>query len=193
MANKRIYELTENTSPDGSETLLVDAVGYSEAQYIGIDTFAAYVSSSLEDADAIHDDTAAEIYAIAEKTAPDDTDILLIEDGEDSYNKKKLSLANFDLSQCDNSSSNFLTTSDIDFNSLDEKTYLVDGDLFAIEDSEASYNKKKLNASHIPFVTSGSGAPSSTPSKIGDFYVDTSTPNLYYSKGTASSADWVVL
>jgi hypothetical protein len=39
-------------------------------------------------------------------------------------------------------------------------------------------------------VTSGSGAPASTPSKIGDLYVDTTNSKLYASKGTSSSADW---
>ena len=39
-------------------------------------------------------------------------------------------------------------------------------------------------------VSSGSGAPGSTPGKIGDIYVDTNAPALYVAKGIASSADW---
>lgn len=42
-----------------------------------------------------------------------------------------------------------------------------------------------------PTISSGSGAPSSTPAKIGDIYIDTSTPAMYYAKGIASSADWI--
>lgn len=41
-------------------------------------------------------------------------------------------------------------------------------------------------------VTSGDGAPSSTPAAIGDIYVDTTAGNLYFAKGTSSSADWVL-
>lgn len=38
--------------------------------------------------------------------------------------------------------------------------------------------------------TEGSGAPSSTPSDILLFYLDTSAKDMYVSVGTASSADW---
>lgn len=41
-----------------------------------------------------------------------------------------------------------------------------------------------------PMVTSQAGAPSSTPSKIGDVNVNTSNDDIYVAKGTASSADW---
>lgn len=43
----------------------------------------------------------------------------------------------------------------------------------------------------VPTISSGSGAPTSTPEKIGNVYIDTSAPALYYAKGSASSADWV--
>lgn len=41
-------------------------------------------------------------------------------------------------------------------------------------------------------ATNGTTAPSSTPSYIGQFYVDTSAKKLYFSTGTASSADWTI-
>ena len=44
----------------------------------------------------------------------------------------------------------------------------------------------------MPIISSGSGAPATTPTKIGDLYVDTSGSKLYFSKGTASSADWII-
>lgn len=46
------------------------------------------------DADAIHDNVAGEISAVAEKEAPDDDDVLLIEDSEASYVKKKVKISN---------------------------------------------------------------------------------------------------
>ena len=42
------------------------------------------------DEDAIHDNVAGEINAIASKASPADADILLIEDSADSFNKKKI-------------------------------------------------------------------------------------------------------
>ena len=47
------------------------------------------------DANAIHKNIAAEISTITEKVTPVDADILLIEDSEDSNNKKKIQLSNF--------------------------------------------------------------------------------------------------
>jgi len=41
-----------------------------------------------------------------------------------------------------------------------------------------------------PIISAGAGAPSSTPTKVGDVYVDTTGDNVYAAAGTASSADW---
>lgn len=41
-------------------------------------------------------------------------------------------------------------------------------------------------------ISSGSGAPATTPSKIGDFYIDTAGFKLYFAKGTSSSGDWII-
>ncbi len=46
-------------------------------------------------------------------------------------------------------------------------------------------------SANVPTISSGSGAPGTTPGKIGDLYVDTAGPTLYFAKGTASSADWI--
>jgi hypothetical protein len=42
-----------------------------------------------------------------------------------------------------------------------------------------------------PTISSGSGAPSSTPAKIGDMYVDTVLKHTYVANGTSSSTDWI--
>jgi parallel beta-helix repeat protein len=42
-------------------------------------------------------------------------------------------------------------------------------------------------------ATTGTGAPGSTPSYVGQEYLDTSGAKWYKSKGTGSSADWVIL
>lgn len=41
-------------------------------------------------------------------------------------------------------------------------------------------------------ISSGSGAPNSTPSFIGQQYVDTSGKKIYFATGTSSSADWTI-
>src|SRR5690606_20110876 len=51
-------------------------------------------SGTGTDNDAIHDNVAGEINALTEKADPHDDDELLIEDSEDSYNKKKIKISN---------------------------------------------------------------------------------------------------
>lgn len=53
-----------------------------------------FIGSALDDADAIHDNVAAEINAIAEKVTPVNADLVIIEDSADSNNKKKAQLGN---------------------------------------------------------------------------------------------------
>ncbi len=42
-------------------------------------------------------------------------------------------------------------------------------------------------------ASSGIVAPTSTPAKVGDIYVDTILKKIYVATGTASSADWEVV
>lgn len=51
-------------------------------------------SSGSTDADAIHDNVAAEISAITEKVTPVGADLLVIEDSADSNNKKRVQISN---------------------------------------------------------------------------------------------------
>jgi hypothetical protein len=44
----------------------------------------------------------------------------------------------------------------------------------------------------IPLISTGTSAPSSTPSKVGDMYIDTSAQKLYIATGTSSSSDWTI-
>lgn len=44
-----------------------------------------------------------------------------------------------------------------------------------------------------PFISSGSGAPATTPGKVGDIYIDTSNAKVYVATGTSSSADWKIV
>lgn len=40
---------------------------------------------------------------------------------------------------------------------------------------------------------SGSGAPATTPSSIGQMYTDTSGKKIYFATGTSSSSDWTIV
>jgi len=44
-----------------------------------------------------------------------------------------------------------------------------------------------------PSLSTGTSAPSSTPTKVGDTYTDTSGGKVYISTGTTNSADWKIL
>lgn len=66
---------------------------YSEATAITSRNIDSFVPTRA-DSDAIHDNVASEINGVAEKTAPVSADLLLIEDSEDSFNKKKLQVGN---------------------------------------------------------------------------------------------------
>jgi len=43
-----------------------------------------------------------------------------------------------------------------------------------------------------PNISHGTSAPSSTPAKIGDMYINTATDKLYIATGTSSSSDWII-
>lgn len=44
-----------------------------------------------------------------------------------------------------------------------------------------------------PEISTGTSAPTSTPRKVGDMFVDTSANKVYVSTGTSSSSDWTIL
>jgi len=43
-----------------------------------------------------------------------------------------------------------------------------------------------------PIITTGTAAPTSTPAKAGDIYIDTSAKKLYFAAGNSSSSDWII-
>lgn len=47
-------------------------------------------------------------------------------------------------------------------------------------------------ADAAPTISSGAGAPGSTPTKVGDIYIDTTGDDAYIAVGTASSSDWEI-
>jgi len=62
--------------------------------------------------------------------------------------------------------------------------------LSGIETSADVTDAANVSAAGAPIITSGAGAPGSTPAKVGDVYIDTTGDDAYIAVGTASSADW---
>jgi hypothetical protein len=52
--------------------------------------------------------------------------------------------------------------------------------------------QKKHDGLIQPNISSGTAAPSSTPTKVGDIYIDTNNKKLYFAVGILSSADWEI-
>lgn len=50
-----------------------------------------------------------------------------------------------------------------------------------------------IHAANVSTVTSGASAPASTPTALGQMYIDTSATKVYISTGTLSSADWTIM
>lgn len=44
----------------------------------------------------------------------------------------------------------------------------------------------------VPVISTGTSAPTSTPEKIGNMYIDTAAKKLYIAVGTSASTDWVL-
>ncbi len=60
----------------------------------------------------------------------------------------------------------------------------------------------RFNSAHLPIfkplyansptVSSGTAAPGTTPSKVGDIFIDITNKKLYFATGTSSSSDWTI-
>lgn len=46
--------------------------------------------------------------------------------------------------------------------------------------------------SSSPTISSGTSAPATTPTKVGDIFVDTTAKKLYFATGTTNSSDWTI-
>jgi microcompartment protein CcmK/EutM len=149
-----INALTEKTDVIGADLLLIeDSEDSNNKKKIQISNLPG---GSGTDPDAIHDNVAAEISALTEKTDIVGADLLLIEDSEDSNNKKKAQISNLPFGAgTDENAIHDNVASEI--SALTEKTELVDADLVIIEDSADSYNKKKVQVVNLPGSGGGGG------------------------------------
>jgi hypothetical protein len=61
-----------------------------------------------------------------------------------------------------------------------------------IEENANVTDADNVSSAGAPIISSGSGAPSGSPTKVGDIYIDTTGDNAYIAVGTSSSSDWEV-
>jgi hypothetical protein len=127
----------------------------------GVVEYAFFGPAGTYDPNALHDNTADEIHQIANKAVPVDADELVMEDSADSWLKKRATIANLLATQHDHVETDItdLDHNDVDaihdnvngeVNAIASKATPVTGDLILIEDSAASWAKKKITIGDLP-------------------------------------------
>ena len=61
-----------------------------------------------------------------------------------------------------------------------------------IEENADVTDAANVSQAGAPIISSGGGAPSGAPTKVGDIYIDTTGDNAYIAVGTSSSSDWEI-
>lgn len=154
-ADSEISALTAKGSPVSADYLLIeDSEAGNAKKSITIGDLEA------TDPDAIHDNVAAEINAVTEKVSPVGADVLLIEDSAASWAKKRVQITNLP-GGADADAIHDNVSGEI--NAITSKASPVGADIVLIEDSEASYAKKKV-------LVSALGGGSSPLTTKGDLY-----------------------
>jgi hypothetical protein len=138
-----IHAITEETTPASTDEIIIESAANSYAKRrVQITNL-----PGGGDADAIHDNVGGEINAVAEKASPIGDDEILIEDSAASYAKKKVKITNLP-GGADADAIHDNTSGEI--HAITEKATPVDADEIVIEDSAASYAKKRVQIGNLP-------------------------------------------
>jgi len=62
-----------------------------------------------------------------------------------------------------------------------------------VKDVDKDLQKVVNRINKTPNITTGTASPTTTPSRIGNIYVDTNNKKIYFATGHASSSDWTVV
>lgn len=62
-----------------------------------------------------------------------------------------------------------------------------------VKDVDKDLQKVFNRINKMPNITTGTAAPTTTPSRIGNIYIDTNNKKVYFAMGHSSSADWTVV
>lgn len=184
--------IAEKVTPIAADEIIIeDSADSNNKKKIQVGNLPPTTSN---DSDALHDNIAGEIDAVAEKVAPIAADILVIEDSADSNNKKKVQAGNLPVASHTHTESEIsdLDHTDADaihdnvsgeINAVSEKTTPIGADLILIEDSADSNSKKRIQISNLP---GGGDADAIHDNVAGEITAITS-------KGTPVNADTIVI
>ncbi len=81
------------TLPEATSSVLGGVIVDNTTITVNASGVITAVAASGEDVNAIHTNEPAEINALSTKAVPENSDVLVIEDSSDSYNKKKVLLS----------------------------------------------------------------------------------------------------
>lgn len=147
-----INAVTLKTPPSGDDVLLIEdsADSFNKKRI----TISDLPDDAFDD-DAIHDNVANEISVITEKLNPVDNDVLLIEDSADSNNKKRISIGNLPGGGGGTGTDEDAIHDNVanEINAITTKSVINTDDIVLIEDSEDSFNKKKVTAGQLAGTT----------------------------------------
>jgi len=138
-----ISAITEKGSPVGGDMILIeDSAAANAKKMVQITNL-----PTGSDADAIHDNVASEISAIADKASPVGADMLIIEDSEDTNAKKKVTITNLP-GGADSDAIHDNVAGEIA--AIAEKASPIGADMILIEDSAAADAKKMVQITNLP-------------------------------------------
>ena len=200
--------IAEKVAPIAADEIIIeDSADSNNKKKIQVGNLPPTTSN---DSDALHDNIAGEIDAVAEKVAPIAADILVIEDSADSNNKKKVQEGNLPVASHTHTESEISDLDHIDADAIHDnvageidsvslKAAPVPGDQLLIEDSADVNNKKKVTVGSLPFTATGH---THSESDITDLdHTDTNALHdnvageitAIASKGTPVNADTIVI
>lgn len=137
-----INGLTSKTTPVSADLLVIEdsANSYAKKKV----TISSLPTGS--DSNAIHVNASGEINGLTVKSSPVSADLLVIEDSAASYAKKKVTISSLPTGSDSNA---IHVNASGEISGLTAKTTLASNDVFVIEDSAASYAKKKTAVSNL--------------------------------------------
>lgn len=135
-----------------ADVLLIEdeSDSWNKKQIVASDFATAGHTHTYYDANAIHDNEANELSALTNKATPAAADVLLIEDSAASYVKKKLLISALPGGGAGSDTTALHDNEANEISAITEKTTPVNDDILVIEDSAASYVKKRLKISNLP-------------------------------------------
>lgn len=132
-----------------------------------------------------------DLTELTNSTIADDDNVIVGDTSDSSEKAKRITIANLILRLNSEYQSTITDSDDITEGSTNLFMLAAErAKLSALPSDADATVEANVSAAGAPIISSGAGAPSSTPGKVGDVYVDTSGEDLYIATGASSSSDW---